>query len=76
MEYQGFSEELTERAWLQLVRSCTLHTHCCPNFWKARVTGVEEGLGVLEVPKIGHPITTDEVSVQTGDRGKCYKICI
>jgi len=39
MEYQGFSEELTERAWLQLVRSCTLHTCCCPNFWKERVTG-------------------------------------
>ena len=29
----GFSEELTERAWLQLVRSCALHTCCCPNFW-------------------------------------------
>jgi len=28
------SEELTERAWLQLVRSCALHTRCCPNFWK------------------------------------------
>jgi len=38
-ESWGFSEELTERAWLQLVRSCTLHTCCCPNFWKARVTG-------------------------------------
>jgi len=29
-EYRGFSEELTERAWLQLVRSCALHTCCCP----------------------------------------------
>jgi len=38
-ESQGFSKELTERAWLQLVRSCALHTHCCPNFWKARVIG-------------------------------------
>jgi len=38
-EYRGFSKELTERAWLQLVRSCALHTHCCPNFWKVRVTG-------------------------------------
>jgi len=38
MESQGFYEELTEKAWLQLVRSCTLHTHCCPNFWEAGVT--------------------------------------
>jgi len=35
-------------------------------------SSVEEGVEVLEVPKIGCPITTDEVSVQTGDRGKCY----
>jgi len=39
MESQGFSKELTERAWLQLVRSCALHTCCCPNFWEARVIG-------------------------------------
>jgi len=38
-EYQGFSEELTERAWLQLVRSCALHTRCCPNFWKGGAAG-------------------------------------
>jgi len=37
MESQGFSKELTERAWLQLARSCALHTHCCPNFWGGRV---------------------------------------
>jgi len=39
MESQGISEELTERAWLQLGRSCALHTCCCPNFWEAGLTG-------------------------------------
>jgi len=32
------SEELTGGAWLQLVRSCALHTHHCPNFWGIRLT--------------------------------------
>jgi len=32
-------------AWLQLVRSCALHTCCCPNFWKGR------GLQDADVPR-------------------------
>jgi len=28
------------------------------------VTGVEEGVDVLKVPIIGHPVTTEEVSVK------------
>jgi len=37
---------------------------------------VEERVEVLEVPIVGRPITTDEVSIQMGDRGKCYIMCI
>jgi len=30
-------------------------------------TAVKEGVDVLEVPKIGHPVTTEEVSVKQGN---------
>ena len=47
-EYQGSSKELTERAWLQLVKSCALHTHCCPNFWKGEGDRMRMFRGILQ----------------------------
>ena len=48
---QDFSEpnEGTERTWLQLIRSCTLHLLQCPNFKKAK--GLEVGSGPIGNPK-------------------------
>jgi len=72
MESQGFSEELTERAWLQLLRSCALHTHHCPNFWKAGLTGCRYSKEYCK-DRNGAPRSSKE-DVETGGSGNNFII--